>query len=172
MDELDVAFAGVIATGAVGVGTLLAAFFGGRADRRHARQLAQDERLFDSRVTLYEDALAQATRDMLAMDRTYPEVGSQPNDDPPPPVSDKEWTRLVARIGALASDDVHTALKTFMEKRLGFAAQAMTFRMMEAEGRKVAPEDYREIERLRKEASDQLGALADQINEELTAPVS
>jgi hypothetical protein len=170
MDELDVAFVSVLATGALGVVGFLVTFFNGRADRRHARQLAQDSRLFESREDVYEEVLAQANRYMLTMERTYPIIGPQP--DPPPPVPDEEWTRLAARISALGSGDVQAALRVFMEKGNGFVAQAKVFGMMEAQGRKVESDGYLEIERLRRETRSELDELAKKVNEELTAPVS
>jgi hypothetical protein len=169
MNELDVAFASVLTTGFIGVVGFLVTFFNGRADRGHARQLAQDARLFASRESVYEDALAQAHRDMLVMERTYPMIGPQP--DPPPPVPDEEWTRLSARMLALGSDDVQAALRALMDKGRGFAAQAV-FRMMEAQHRDVGAEGHIEIHQIRTEARDLFDALAKRINEELTASVS
>jgi hypothetical protein len=166
MDELDLAFATVLTTGTLGIVGFLTTFFNGRADRRHTRRLAQDARLFESRVSVYEEVLAQANRDMLTMDRTYPMIGPQP--EPPAPAADEDWTRLSARISALGSDDVRTALQAFMETANGFAAQAKVFRMMEAQHRKAEPENYVEIDVIRKEARRLLNVLATRINEELT----
>jgi hypothetical protein len=170
MDELDVAFAGVLTTGFLGVVGFVTNYLTGRAERRHARQLAQDERLFEKRAAAYEELLTQAHRDMLSMERNYPMLGPAPAA--PPEIDDLEWIALRSRILSYGSAEVLKRLDAYMEKVAGFIAVARTSKMMEAQGRQTPPEPYVELEQIRSEARELLKALANQINEELTKTAS
>ena len=106
MDALDVAFAGVIVTGAVGVGAPFLNLLNGRADRRHERKLAQDERLFRGRSEVYVDLLTSAQEEMLRVERTFPILALSDGPEPPEPMSDEAVTALTARIAAFGSERV------------------------------------------------------------------
>ena len=170
MDALDVAFAGVLTTFLLGVVGFVVTLVAGHADRRHARRLAHEERLFEKRSVVYEDLLANAEREKAAMERTYPfftEGGSAPAL--PDPLSEEEWLRLRARLGAFASETVQNAADEYRKKGIAFFAQARSFRAMEAQGRDTRPDAYVESDRVRREAAELLERLATAVRDELTA---
>jgi hypothetical protein len=171
MDAIDVAFVGILTTFVAGLAGLLVTLVNGRADRRHARRLARDERLFEKRSAVYEDLLTNAEREKAAMERTYPffvEGGSPPKL--PEPLSDEEWWRLRARVAAFGSEPVRAAVDAYRKKAAAFFAQARTFRAMEAQGRDVRPDAYVESDRVRREAHALLEALASAVRGELASP--
>lgn len=168
MDELDVAFAGVVATGAIGVFGLFVALVNGRADRRHARQLAQDERLFARRSEVYEELLALTRLTMLAIQRTYPFMTVGEPEAPPDPPDDAEYSRLMARVAAFGSPTVLAALDDFQRKTNEFGAEALVQRRVEA--RPGGEADYPRMHRVREEAAELLEVLERRVREELTTP--
>jgi hypothetical protein len=115
--ELDGAFAAVVVTGF----GLLVTLVNGRADRRHTRQLAQDERLFAKRGEVYVDLLMYGTRTMLKAMHTWPDFEPVPASKPPETIfSPLEELRLEARIAAFASSEVKDAVKEFGQRRRAF----------------------------------------------------
>lgn len=153
MDALDVAFAGVLTTFLLGVVGSVVALLSGRADRRHGRLLAQDERLFAKRSAAYEAMLAQAHREMAAMARTYPLLVIGKPLDLPEPLSEDEWLRLRASVEAFGSHRVRAAGDAYREKVLSFFAQAQMYAAMERQGaRRTARSSHRVEARTRRGA--------------------
>ena len=98
IDALDVAFAGVFVTG---IGIVLG-YLAGRADRRHARQLAHDEWLRIRRGDLYVDLLDYVYRTVAHVDHYSASQGKvAPSND--------EARRMQARLTAYGSPEVAAA---------------------------------------------------------------
>jgi len=102
--ELDVAFAGVVTAGVVGVLAPLISWRIALGNQQHQRDLVRDERIYASRSKVYEDLLVYLHRNMLVVRRTHPVTGPQP--PPPKPLDDDELLRLQARVAAFGSQAV------------------------------------------------------------------
>jgi hypothetical protein len=70
------------------VGSLLFAYFNGKAERAHGERLARSGRLHEQRRAAYVEIARLLERQRLYLVRTEPLRGPKP--DPPPPLSDDE----------------------------------------------------------------------------------
>jgi hypothetical protein len=103
----------------VAVGTLLTTVLNARAERRHARRVAAEERAFNLRRDLYADVVEYLQLLEMWMTRTHPMF--TPSPDPPELPTDEAAARcLSARLIIFGSPDMKNASKSFMD---GFAGQ-------------------------------------------------
>jgi len=126
VDELTVAFAGVVAAGVVGVTAPVVNWLVARENRSHERRLAHDARLFERRAAAYTDLLAACQRLMQYVERTEPIWG--PGPEPPEPPSDEEQRELDARVGAFVSRQVDEQLNAFRTTIVDFHDHVIAYR--------------------------------------------
>ena len=87
--------AGVVATATVAAFGYAATLWSGRQDRRHAWQLARDERIFDAWRTAYEDVLRVLQRRLASLDRSY--SLAKPTASDPRATDDEMTAALVSK---------------------------------------------------------------------------
>lgn len=98
-------------------------------ERAERRDEARAERIFRVRSDAYAEAAAYLRRERLYVERTLPVIGPLP--DPPEPLDDAEWARVLGRISVHASDDALDALDVVRQRTNAFAGRVMTHHMLE-----------------------------------------
>lgn len=81
--------------------------------REHEQELRRKERLFDARRETYVDVLRQFLVEVQIVDRRENPASSREPPEMPP---EHEWTDLRARVGALGSKDVVSAVDSLDSK--------------------------------------------------------
>jgi hypothetical protein len=165
--ELDVAFAGVVSAGLVGVLAPVMAWLVARANQQHERKLARDERVYARRSVVYEDLIAYLQRSMLVIHRTHPIIGPQP--PPPEPPGEEELIRLQARVAAFGSEDVVDRLAESTRRRTSFHAHAFAYEQMRAHARDTM-QSRLDMDEARERAGQQLMEIERRVRDELTQP--
>jgi hypothetical protein len=112
---LSVAVVSVVTSGIVGVAGVTAAAAGGWRDRRHARQLAREERMQTHRGDAYVDLLelASLVADAMADLQRLLEY-DPPLPRAPMPTRDAQ-ARVFAKVDAYGSQEVLNALRTWRD---------------------------------------------------------
>lgn len=109
-DQL-IALVGVSSGALVGIAGLVFAYFNGKSERDHAKQLARSGRLHEQRLTAYVEIGKLLRRHALFVERSGPGIPGVPRPDPPPPLDDEEWTSLMGRAAVSATQSVLIALE-------------------------------------------------------------
>jgi hypothetical protein len=122
LTSLDIALAGVLATAFVGlVGPLVGAWIA-QGNRQHERQLATDERIFQTRSDAYADALRDARKDERLADEFVTALTKRKGDLLPDAGAfgdPKHWDDLQVRVSLFGS---HEAVKQYKAVHSAFAA--------------------------------------------------
>jgi hypothetical protein len=111
-----------IAAGVVGtLAGLVFAFFSARADRTQVRVLARSGRLHAQRLDVYAELSAYLERERLYIERTEPKATIGGGQDPPDPLDEEDWLKMIGRVAIAGSDEVETAIKNAQQGASKFA---------------------------------------------------
>ena len=140
--------AGVL-TGAIGViGGFVFAYYNGKAERLHTRQLAISTRLYEQRLAAYVEVGRLLERQNLYVSRvefSYKQMLHVPMPDPPEQPSVDDWTMIMGKAKVSASAEVLEALQEVSNTtyRLDDAIAVRKFFLEDPENRRDGS-DHRE----------------------------
>ena len=129
MTALDVAFAGVVATGLAGFASALITSSIAKRNRSHERQLALDERVYARRADSYHrymtylNELAAYLDSLGVTTRVFSDKGA----------SNKDLHELDAAVTAFGSEDVVGAAKELISLGLEITLKAATLEILESQ---------------------------------------
>ena len=154
MDELTVAFAGVVSGAVVGtVGTLISWRIA-KGTWKHERTL----RIAEKEQQAYVDMLELANLAMLVIERTEPQTRPKPH--PPELPSDAEWAHMDARITLFGDLDVRAAWSRFAEAYASFFLAVADVRQVRSSGETASVEQLPPARELAAACQKELEAVA------------
>jgi hypothetical protein len=133
-----IALAGVSSGAIVGIGSLLFAYFNGKAERAHGERLARSGRLHEQRRAAYVEISRLLERQRLFLVRTEPFLGPKPA--PPPPLNDEDWSAVSGQAAVSPSQEVRSLLSEAAERTTKFEYAVHDYRQEEARPR-AAPDE-------------------------------
>ena len=134
-----IALAGVSSGAIVGIGSLLFAYFNGKAERAHGERLARSGRLHEQRRAAYVEISRLLERQRLFLVRTEPFLGPKPA--PPPPLNDEDWSAVSGQAAVSPSQEVRSLLSEAAKRRSG--RRSLSTRSTTTDKRKRGRERHR-----------------------------
>jgi hypothetical protein len=98
----------------------------------HERQLRQGERAYEDRKTTYRRVGTWALVTTQQVQATEPLMRTGQDPEPPPSLSDEEWSDMLIEVGLFGSPEVSEVMEDFKSKVRGFSGHLMTFRNLAA----------------------------------------
>jgi hypothetical protein len=180
VDGTSVAIVSVAVVGGTSVIATIAASLNGGADRRHARQLAQDARIFDFRRDSYVDIVGHLELLGRWIQVTEP-IGTYPGMPSPPtlPTDEAEGQQRLANLTVFASRRVYDAVLVCTKTFATFRMHLNTKRAIRAQVGGTNPESHPQVmevamqmQTLRDLYPAQLAAVEDLMREEMSGPTT
>jgi hypothetical protein len=163
LDELDIAFAGIVSGAVVGVTAPIVAWLIARANRGHERQLAHQARVFQQRGDVYVDLLEYCYREARAIERMG--IGEEPDASEP---TEAEVERLSARVSAFGSAAVLRQYQAFV-KAATTHSRHLYFLKLEYTGKPAVGKPFEEMHRNRERLKAEFDELEQLVRSELTS---
>ncbi len=165
---------GLVTTAVVGVAAAAGPAVTSWLDRKHQRDLARAQRLFDQRRQTYNDLAKFLERQRTILDRTgYQSEFRKAIPAPPAQVSDEEWVELQGRTAVTGSIEVQERLSGYREAIGNFTLAVMEFEREDKkrEGVQTLPHRWNEAQQIvtamRKEALESIDDVERVMRDEL-----